>query len=139
MADDYDPIACKGELKTCINKKINKATIMWAVGIFMTAMLIVVGLVVASFRAGILERQENTRYMIIAEAGKVREKLNEYCKKDTFHQADKRLEVLETNVGHIRDDTKTLKNDVKELKDNSNAVLKAIQRMERRTNSDDHD
>lgn len=129
--DEFDSNACKAEMKKCINTKMAKlkpATIVSIIAGLIVLIGLTTGGIWAQYHAGVMERQENTKYMILAEAGKSREKLNDCVKKDTFHAVDKKLYGLETKVENIN--TK-----VEKLNERSEKVLEAIERMERRSNN----
>jgi len=118
---EFDTDKCRTELKGCINKKINKATIMWG----LTGFLVIIGLVIGIYRSGVAGRQESTKYMIMAESKKVDQKLDNYCTKDKFHELDK-------NVGELKKDVEHIKNTTDDLKKITDRTLKIMERLERR-------
>ena len=130
---DFDPNKCKAEMNTKIHKKFEKKTVMWGVGLFLTVVFFTTLAVIAAYDRGVKERSINVNYKIYAEAKKVEEKLETYCPKAIFHQADVRLQVLESNVGNIKEDVGELKDTVQELNKRNEKVLRAIERMEHRS------
>lgn len=112
------------DLRLCLGKKMNRLKPATIVGIIST-FVVVVGLTIATYSAGIDKREENTRYMITAEAGKVDTKLDNYCTKDKFHAVDKKLDVLEEKVG-------TIQTNIETLNKRSEKILDAVERLERR-------
>ena len=104
----------------CVKNKMNRlkpAAIIGIISIFLAAGGIIGG---------------GIRYMVLAEASKVEEKLNDCVEKDVFYAVDKKLGVVEERVKNI--DSK-----VEKLNTRSEKVLEAIERMERKSNSSDDD
>lgn len=125
---DFDPNECKAEMKKCINTKMTKLKPATIIGMISTS-IVVIGLtsggVYSTFMYGVNERQANTKYMITAEATKVTEKLNEYCKKEKVYTIDKKLGILEEKLNNVDAN-------VKKLDKRSEQMYEIMRKLERR-------
>ena len=118
---------------TCVKLKMNKlkpATIVSMLAGLVMLIGLTAGGIYASYSKGVTERKENMEYMIIAEAGKAREKLNDYCKKEKVYEMDTKLNVLEEKTNNI---SKT----VNKLDKRSEKIYEIMQDLERRSRDSD--